>query len=65
MQREERFIQSWSFGECSGLAVVNVEVVAPDTGGEEVLDLPVGVLGFGGYAGVADQFGLQSFEGVS
>lgn len=45
-----------------GLAVVDVEVVAADSGGEEVLDLPVGVLGFGGYARVADQFGHWSFR---
>lgn len=44
---------------------VVVEVVAADPGGEQVLDLPVGVLGFGGYAGVSDQFGHRSFESVS
>ena len=42
--------------------MVGVEVIAPDAGSEEVLDLPVGVLGFGGDAGVSDQFGNRSFK---
>lgn len=32
---------------------------------KKILNLAVGVLGFGGYAGVADQFGHWSFEYVS
>lgn len=48
-----------------GLAVVDVEVVAADPSGEEVLDLPVSVLGFGGYAGMADQFGHWSSGSIS
>ncbi len=45
--------------------MVDVEVIAADTGGEEVLDLPVSVLGIGGDAGIADQFRHLSFESVS
>ena len=45
--------------------MVDVEVIASDPGDEEVLDLPVGILGFGGYASVSDQFGHRSFGSVS
>ena len=43
MQCFERFIQSGSFSECSGLAVVDIEVIAADSGGKKILDLPVGL----------------------
>lgn len=45
--------------------MVDVEVVTANAGREEVLDLPVGVLGFGRYSGVSDQFCHRSFESVS
>ena len=51
MQRVEGLIEPWTFGQGSGLTVVDVEVIAADACGQEVLDLPVGVLGFGGDAG--------------
>lgn len=62
MQCGQCFIQAVAFGQCAGETMVGVEVIAPDAGSEEVLDLPVGVLGFRGDASVSDQFGHWSFK---
>lgn len=42
--------------------MVDIEVIAPDPSRKKILDLPIGILGFCGDAGVADQFGRWSFK---
>lgn len=65
VQSIEGFVRAQMFGQGSGLAAVGVEIIAADAGDEEALDLPVGVLEFGGYVTIADPFCHWFFESVS
>lgn len=47
MECIENFVEPRTFGQRSGAALADIEVITSGSGGTEILDLPVSVLRFG------------------